>query len=279
MEARNHQVVMINEDHSTEKHRVFSEILLEPLFDLGFRYLAIETLSEKDKNLNSRKFPIKSSGTYSNEPNYANFIRTALEMGFELIPYEIRDDDEDDSGESNFITYREECQSNHLADFIKQNPKAKIFVHAGWDHIKEHTTTKWMAERFREKTGINPLTISQAHMDENPNLDKIKLHKDLSETYGIDLMLEYPKSKELKNIFYNTLKRVKIKFEGANNLNQKIYVAKEYEVFKEQAIPCFIIDKSSVAYLMPNKEYVVITSNNRKIEFSIGNVQKTIEMN
>ncbi|WP_166962247.1 hypothetical protein [Yeosuana marina] len=260
-DAEKHQVVMINEDHDTPKHRVFSETLLKPLYNLGFRYLAVETLSESDTILNKRKFPIKQSGTYSVEPNYANFIRTALEMGYTLVPYEIRMDEEDELGEQNFITFREECQSQHLAELIKQKPKAKIFVHAGGDHIREKTKTKWMAERFKEKTGINPLTISQSHLDEKQNLNDIKIHKQFSDKFDVDILLEYSKNNQVVNKLYSVLNRVLVEFNLDVLPQSKIYITTEYSKFGDNAIPVSIVNQSNKAYLMPNKAYVIIIDN------------------
>ncbi|WP_164121924.1 hypothetical protein [Sphingobacterium sp. xlx-130] len=51
----------------------------------------------------------------------------------------------------------------NLAEVLKTDPKAKILVYAGYDHIHEGTLTDWkkMAQFFKEFTNIDPLTISQ----------------------------------------------------------------------------------------------------------------------
>jgi hypothetical protein len=60
-------VIMINEEHRTPLHRSFTKRLLPILYKKGFRYLALESLSETDTKLNSRKYPVQKSDTYSGE--------------------------------------------------------------------------------------------------------------------------------------------------------------------------------------------------------------------
>ena len=134
-----------------------------------------------------------------------------------------------------------------------------------------------MAERFKEKTGIDPLTISQPNMDENPNLKTIKVHKDLYNKFSIDIMLEYPKDDEIINKFYRELNRKKVTFKSVINSNSKIYVSSEYKKFKEQAIPCAITDNTNYVYLMPNKEYILVEKE-RQQSFKVKDTDIEIEL-
>lgn len=97
--AKDEKIIAINEAHFQPNHRVFTASLLENLYSLGFRYLAIETLSnnsivsENDKRsevdlLNDRNYPTLESGYYLKEPQYGNLVRDALKIGFTLIGYE-----------------------------------------------------------------------------------------------------------------------------------------------------------------------------------------------
>jgi hypothetical protein len=87
--ADTNSVVFINEAHHIPQHRAFSILVLKELYRKGFRYFAAETLKGSDKELNSRGYPVISkSGFYTNEPIYGDLIRTALRLGYQVIPYE-----------------------------------------------------------------------------------------------------------------------------------------------------------------------------------------------
>jgi hypothetical protein len=128
---------------------------------MGFSYLAVETLSETDSALNLRGYPVRESAFYSNEPAIGELLRTALKLGFKLVPYEAPSAVQDE---------REMGQARHIVDrILRADPKARIVVHAGYAHIDESGTlsgAKTMAQRFRELTGIDPLTVDQTVLTE-----------------------------------------------------------------------------------------------------------------
>src|SRR5262249_6994994 len=73
---------------------------------------------------------------------------------------------------------RERQQAEHLRDrILRDDPKAKLVVHAGYAHISKKIQSwkvgdktseiKLMATRFRELTGIDPLSIDQTSMTEH----------------------------------------------------------------------------------------------------------------
>jgi hypothetical protein len=155
------QVIMINEAHHVAQHRAFTIDLLKVLHRKGFTYFAAETLSEEDTKLNERGYPIKHSGYYTNEPVYGDLIRTALKLGYKVIPYEPQYQNAEQ---------RERDQARNLVErILKVNPNAKILVHAGYSHINESgllAGAPTMAQRFKEMTGIDPFTIDQTVMSE-----------------------------------------------------------------------------------------------------------------
>jgi len=155
--AEHAQIVMINEAHHVPQHRAFTIELLPLLWRKGFRYLAAETLTERDTELQQRGYPIRMSGYYTAEPVYGELIRTALRLGYHVIPYEgtaFRNAEE-----------RERTQAQNLADRIfKNDARAKVLIHAGYSHINESGSlagTTTLARRLTELTGVNPLTIDQ----------------------------------------------------------------------------------------------------------------------
>jgi hypothetical protein len=159
--AANRQAVFVNEAHHMPRHRAFTANLLPKLRALGFSYLAVETLDERDTALNARGYPVHASGVYSNEPVFGEMLRIAMKLGFKLVPYEAGIGTADE---------REQGQARHIVErILKADPAAKIVVHAGFDHINESGTlsgAKPMAVRFREMTGIDPLTVDQTVMTE-----------------------------------------------------------------------------------------------------------------
>lgn len=163
--ASEEQIIIINEGHHLPLNRIFTQSLLQDLYNKGFRYFGAETLDHTDKELNQWGYPILRSGFYTFEPQYGELIRTALSIGFELFAYEANDDGTFRNGKE-----REIRQAENIRKVLQKDPKAKILVHAGFDHIREDsiggTWGKAMAGRLYELTGINPFTINQEILTE-----------------------------------------------------------------------------------------------------------------
>ena len=156
--AKESQIVIINEAHHNPSHRVFTKSLLKKLFDQGYTNLGLEALSSHsvlDSSLNKRKYPIQKTGYYTKDPQFGDLIRTALEIGYHVFPYE----SENGSGKQ-----REIEQAKNIQKVIQEKPNEKFLIHCGYDHALEGSIKSWekaMAGRLTEYTGINPLTITQ----------------------------------------------------------------------------------------------------------------------
>src|SRR5690606_18409918 len=107
-------------------HRVFTESLLEGLYQNGYRYLGLEALAE-DSLINIRKWPVINDGYYTNEPQFGNMIREALRLGFIVFGYE--------SGGRG--KEREMGQAANIVEILKNDPNTKILIHCGFGHIVE----------------------------------------------------------------------------------------------------------------------------------------------
>ena len=164
--AKKEQIVILNEAHNIPIHRVFTSTLLKELYQSGFRYLGAETLGYGDSLLNERKYPTLESGYYTKEPQYGNLIREALQLGYQLFPYEAATPEEFASGKT-----REIAQARHIETIIRRDPKAKILIHCGYSHVFEAPLKsdweKAMAGRLKEFTGIDPFTIDQQQWTEH----------------------------------------------------------------------------------------------------------------
>ena len=161
LEAKDHQIVMFNENHFYPAHRIPVYELLPELKNIGYQYLALEALSPgQDSLLNlPNAHPLLENGFYTQEQNFSNLIRRAKKIGFEFVAYENNDPTKD----------REKSQAENLYNrTFRNNPDAKVVVLAGIDHILEKPTSsgkEWMATVFKKTYAIDPLTISQTHMN------------------------------------------------------------------------------------------------------------------
>jgi hypothetical protein len=162
--AKSHQIVIINEAHHNSYHRFFTKSLLMDLYKNGYRNLGLEALSNdanKDLLLNKRKYPIQSSGWYIKDPQFGELVRVALELGYNVFPYE------QTSGVNG--KQREEEQAKNIQQVIDSHPDEKFLIHCGFDHVLEGKHQSWekaMAGRLKEYTGIDPLTIHQVAYSE-----------------------------------------------------------------------------------------------------------------
>jgi hypothetical protein len=173
-EAARHQVVMLNEDHLDPYGRFFAKSLLDSLWNLGYRYLAAETLLH-NPGLNNQTFVTQKAGFYSSEPCFGDFLRRARQLGFRLVPYE-NDHPCDCTDRICRINCRERNQASYLAQIFKTDPQAKVFVYAGHGHIYKKSSNpnmKFMAEYFRDSTGIEPFCIDQSRWVNTPK-DKVE---------------------------------------------------------------------------------------------------------
>jgi hypothetical protein len=162
--APHYSVIMLNEAYNKPLHRAFAYSLLDDLYKKGFRYLAMEMLNPMpDQELTKLTF---KTGHFAAEPVAGEMIRLALELGYKLVAYE------DPKATEHTPTERDSIQAINIAQILKQDPEAKIFVYAGYGHIAKKSTTPDfipMGMAFKKITGIDPLTIDQTDMCEESN--------------------------------------------------------------------------------------------------------------
>lgn len=177
--GKTHQVIFINEEHHVSQHRAFTLSLLQDLYHQGYRYFAAEALEPDDSTLNTRGYPVsQKSGFLINEPMYGELIRAARKMGYTIIAYDMNPEC-DAYGDSPLacINKREEGQAKNLYDqILKNDPTAKLLVHAGRGHIAKKEADGWipMAVYFENITGIRPYSVDQTYMREHGT----RLHED-----------------------------------------------------------------------------------------------------
>ena len=179
--ARQAQIVIINEAHDQPFHRDVIGRLGLALSD-EFDVFAAETFNYLRLMGGHEPGPL---GWYDREPVFARQIASLDEAGYRFAAYEIRAQQRDPDATSRDarIAVREEAQANNLiAEVLADDPEARILVHVGYSHVLETPQPQprmdaeseepeplvWFAARLKEKTGIDPLTISQTHCSPGP---------------------------------------------------------------------------------------------------------------
>lgn len=174
--ARSTLIVIVNESHERSEHRGFIAELAARLRPLGYDTLAIETLSNNPPGTPEKYLPTflkqpdlpyfeDGDGYYLSEAGFGRLGRKAKALGYRLLPYEPNGDQPSpDMTQDQRIAIREEGQARNLAAYLHDHPGAKLLIHVGYSHAAEVPRAdgaRWMATRLKEKTGIDPLTISQ----------------------------------------------------------------------------------------------------------------------
>ncbi|KIC93779.1 hypothetical protein [Flavihumibacter solisilvae] len=157
--AAGEQVIMFNESARQPMHRIFLMTLLRPLYEAGFRYLAMEML--QNRGVRSITEMDMRAGFLAAEPNAGELIRNALALGFQVIPYE------DTAAHKHTTLGRDIIRANQLATIIKKDSGARIVVLAGGVQVSENKLNEDfvpLAAAFRQQTGIDPFTIDQTEL-------------------------------------------------------------------------------------------------------------------
>lgn len=176
--ARRTRVVVLNEDHGSQRSRAFALEVATALRPLGYTYLAVETLrnfaddataAAKMKALAHDGYVRRETGVYSQDPIFGAFLRGSLKLGYLPIAYEATNEPSQDATRAQRIAQREEAQAEYLIRrVLEADPRAKLLVYVGLSHVTEAplrmadgSEVGWMTTRLKAKTGINPLTIDQ----------------------------------------------------------------------------------------------------------------------
>ena len=167
--AVDYHFTLINEAHYSSMNRAFTTQLLKPLWDKGYRYLALEALGHNDPALFERGYPILVSGYYLRESTFGNLIRDALEIGYQLVSYE--------SKKFRQGTLRDRDQAFNIVQNTWEKDKVgKVLVHVGYSHLNEVGDNAYqpMGAQLKQLIGQDILTVEQQAM--LPMLNEEKMH-------------------------------------------------------------------------------------------------------
>lgn len=150
-------IVALNEAHHISNHRLVATTMLRELYEYGIRDIAIEGLDAVDTEINDRGFPkYLISGSYLRDPEYSNFVRIALNLGFRIHAYDqIREG-----------TNREYKSAENLCNYMSDKGITKLFIYCGFDHVKENGSS--VVSILSHFKNTNPFTISQTEHQGEP---------------------------------------------------------------------------------------------------------------
>jgi len=164
------RIVMVNERHHVTSDRLLTLELLPILWQKGYRYFAAEAFDSGDSSINTRPYAASGvTGGYVDEPVFGEIVREARRLGYTLVAYEMERGQDAPADGLNSQQLRDRAQARNLNDRVfRADPAAKVLVHAGYAHIKEHADSTWspMAAYLRELTGIDPVTVDQTMLGE-----------------------------------------------------------------------------------------------------------------
>jgi hypothetical protein len=154
------RLVIINEAHEQPQHRAFIAQVAAALRREGFSIYAAETLLPLARE--ERAWPSADDGTYSREPIFGALLRDVRALGYRLFEYEDLSTFDESLTQAESIARREATQARNVQRILENNPEARVLLHVGHAHLLEQPDAQgnvWMAQRLKQATGIDPLTI------------------------------------------------------------------------------------------------------------------------
>jgi len=166
------KILMLNENHYFPGSRSFLKNLLQDLYNKGFSSLAAEGISNNTYN-NYRALDEvkKGNGFYVNEPEFADLLRVAKDLGMRLYSYSPAVQDLAHIGKEK---EREEYRDRVMFENIKMvyeteiQPDEKMIVLCGHGHIKKSFVggQKFLGQWLNEWKGEEVLFVEQSMIPE-----------------------------------------------------------------------------------------------------------------
>lgn len=290
--SKEEEIIILNELHHNSSHRKFARSLLKGLYDNGYRYLGLEALN--DVHINQRKFGTLESGYYTSEPEFGNFIKEALDLGFTLFGYEAS---ETDNWDTDKWKNREIAQAQNIYKFMQNHTDGKYFIYCGAGHAFEGDNNgrgKSMAGVLADLTKINPLTIDQNRYSDKgenrynqplsklvqSNVPSILINSDKtifrsnSTSYETDISIIQPiiNFEKIDSSWLNDNVQIEVEIPTEKTINYPalllIYRKGELEM---NGIPTKIIElannQKKIFVKKGNYDYLIIDSKNNKIHY------------
>lgn len=169
-QLHNTSVIIINESHHYSQCRQqFMEIL--PLCkDLGFNNIFIEGINnDKARVANKTKSIDQNIGLYTSDPVFANMIKKAIDLNYNIYGYEIDVNKDTPNSDESRIQMRERIQANNIFQTINENINLKddkILIYCGYSHASElpQRGINPMASILKDSLNQDIISINQSDM-------------------------------------------------------------------------------------------------------------------
>lgn len=164
--AKTRRVVILNEDHTYQRHRAFAHLLAAELRAVGFTHLGLEALAPGSAEGVRRDGMKLTDSFYGADPFFADFVRQSQRMGYTVFDYEQRIEQEPPSGSGRAVELaaRELSQAENIAAVLRENPDTKLFLYVGGSHGEKLTLAsglEMMARQLERIAGIEVLSVDQ----------------------------------------------------------------------------------------------------------------------
>jgi hypothetical protein len=165
------QLVLINELEHVAYQRSLMRKLLGCAWDAGFRYLGVEALVEDDAAFEARgHVSRRESGEFTREPQMARMLGDGLELGYDIVSFEVADPCTDCRQVQAIALHAEEQAANLVAKTFAIDPAAKVLV---LTTARQAYKRIWGAEPYTtslgahlwEQTELEPYSIEQVAVD------------------------------------------------------------------------------------------------------------------
>ena len=248
--SKTQKMIMINESHYDYRHRLFVNLLLDSLYNNGYRYLCLE---DKETGIQPDSVYVsQEDGFYISEPFMGSLVRKAKQLGFTIYGY--------DDGNTSNITQREIKQGENLYNLYKKDTVNKWLVLGGYAHVNKkgfdsYHKSAW--QRFSALAGFNPYSINQSDFSDilnedysfkndsigyySLNGDTTKVELQQSDLYIVNNIKEHPYEHPFSSI---EDKLTAYTFENNETTFKNpylfVYIKQEYLSLNIHAIPVYI---------------------------------------
>lgn len=157
-QAESKRIVILNENHASQRQRAFAFELAMALRKKGFTHLGLEALTS-DLSAEVIKAGIATTaGLYTNDPLLADLIRQSSKQGYTIFAYDHH------SGSTADPNLREKFQAENIKKVLDADPSAKVFLYVGFGHGSKSTvrsSLKVLGQRLVEMMENEVYSIDQ----------------------------------------------------------------------------------------------------------------------
>lgn len=164
--SQSYRVVILNENHFSQRQRTFAHLLAKALKESGFSHLGAEAIKSGAALDLKKHGPTLKSGFYTADPVFADFLSQAMAMGYTVFDYEQRPEQEQmvSNDPAALLRAREEDQAKNIMQVLNSNPDAKVFLYVGGGHgakVLVNQNRIMMARHLMASLGADVLSIEQ----------------------------------------------------------------------------------------------------------------------